>query len=202
MEQVLLFGGTFNPPHIAHIEIAKEVSRKLGINEVFMLPSGNPPHKVGCDVADVKHRVEMLKLAIKDEKNFKISLIEVNRKGYTYTIDTLKELQKKYGDTRRFCYLIGADVLEKLPTWKDFRDVFLMCTFVVVARDEYTKEMLATEVDRLEREYKFDATIVHLDCVKISSTDIRERIKRGDSLDGMISLEVLQYIRDNNLYRK
>lgn len=202
MEDVLLFGGTFNPPHVGHIEIAKEVRRKLGIEEIVMLPSGNPPHKIGEDVADARHRVNMLRLAIKNEKNFKISLIEVDRKGYTYTIDTLKELRKKYGDTRKFYYLIGADVLEELSSWKDFREVFLMCKFVVVVRDGCTREVMTREIEKLALAYKCDATIVDVDCIKISSTDIRERIRRGDNLYGMISYEVLQYIRNNNLYRK
>lgn len=202
MEEILLFGGTFNPPHVGHIEIAKEVGRKLGVEEVVMLPLGSPPHKVQDEVVDAIHRVNMLKLAIKNEKNFKISLIEVNRKGYTYTIDTLWELHKKYGDTKKFYYLIGADILEELPKWKDFQEVFLMCEFVVVARYGHTKKMLEREVGMLALAYKFKATIVDVDCINISSTDVRNRIKSGYSLDGMMSEEVLQYIRDNNLYRK
>lgn len=202
MEDVLLFGGTFNPPHRGHIEIAKQVSKKLGIEKIVLLPLGNPPHKVGSDVLDASHRVDMLKLAIKSEKNFKISLIEVNRKGYTYTIDTLREIQKKYGDTKKIYYLIGSDILEELTTWKDFREVFLICRFVVVARNGHARELLAREVERLALVYKFDATIVDVDCINISSTDIRERIKKGYSLDKMISMEVLQYIINNNLYRK
>lgn len=202
MEDVLLFGGTFNPPHRGHIEIAKQVSKKLGIEKIVLLPLGNPPHKIGSEVLDARHRVNMLRLAIGSEKNFKISLIEVNRKGYTYTIDTLKEIQKKYGDTKRIYYLIGSDILEELTTWKDFREVFLMCRFVVVARNGHARELLAKEIERLALAYKFDATIVDVDCINISSTDIRERIKKGYSLDEMIPMEVLQYIINNNLYRK
>ena len=202
MEDVLLFGGTFNPPHVGHIEIARSVAKKIGIKNIVLIPSGNPPHKMGRDIADANHRVNMLKLAIKNEKNFKISLIEVVRKGYTYTIDTLIELKKKYGEEKRFYYLIGEDVLRNLPTWKDYKDVLLMCKFVVVARSVHTKNLLIKDVQKLTRKYGLNAVVVDVDCVDVSSTKVRELAYRGDDLKGLVSREVLQYIRNNNLYRK
>ncbi|MBP5427212.1 MAG: nicotinate-nucleotide adenylyltransferase [Clostridiales bacterium] len=200
MEDILLLGGTFDPPHFGHIKIAQEVSKKLGIKNILMIPSGNPPHKVGRYVASVDDRVSMLKLAIKNKKNFKISLIEVGRKGYTYTIDTLNELHKKY--KCNFYYLIGADVVVQLLSWKKYEELFAICKFVVVMRDGYTKERIEKEVEELSRLYKFDAIVVDVDYINISSTEIRSLVRDGKSVDGLIPKKVEEYIRDNNLYRK
>ena len=149
MEDVLLFGGTFNPPHLGHIELAQRVSEKLNISEVVLLPVGNPPHKKGQNIPSTQHRVNMLKLAVEDKNKFEISLIEVNRKGYTYTIDTLRELLKVYNNVGNLYYLIGADTLEQLTTWKDYQKVFLLCKFVVVLRKGYTKDKVFSIIQTL-----------------------------------------------------
>ena len=198
MEDVLLFGGTFNPPHLGHLEIVKQVKEKLGVKKVILLPAGNPPHKVGIDVLDVKHRVNMLRLAIENQKGFEISEIEANRKGYTYTIDTLREFYKTYQGKYNIFYLIGADMLESLSKWKDYRELFKICEFVVALRKGYTRESLIN----LIKDNGYNARVVDINCVNISSTEIRRLIKNNGDVSGLISPKVEKYIKDNNLYRK
>ena len=198
MEDVLLFGGTFNPPHLGHFNIAKEVGKKLNIKKIVLLPSGNPPHKIDVDVLEPKHRLNMLKLAIDGEYDFSISEIELKREGYTYTIDTLKELNCVYGRKYNFFYLIGADSLENLSKWKDYEELSHVCKFVVVLRKGYTRESLEETILK----NKYNAEIVDIDCVDVSSTIIRDLIKNNKDVSGLISPKVEEYIKDNNLYRK
>ena len=198
MEDVLLFGGTFNPPHVGHFSIAKEVGCKLNIKKIVLLPSGNPPHKIGIDVLDGRHRLNMLKLAIEGQHEFVISEIEINRKGYTYTIDTLRKLNSLYGGKYNFFYLIGADWLENLRKWKNYKELFSVCKFVVALRKGYTRESL----ERVILKNGYNAEIVDINCVDVSSTCIRDLIKNNKDVSGLISPKVEEYIRDNNLYRK
>ena len=193
-----IFGGSFNPPHLGHLNIAKEVAKKLNIKKIILLPSGNPPHKIGLDILDAKHRLSMLKLATKGQDEFIISEIEINRKGYTYTIDTLRELNCVYGGKYNFFYLIGADSLENLSKWKDYEELSKLCKFVVVLRKGYTKESLEEMI--LKNQY--NAEVVDINCVDVSSTYIRDSIKNNKNVSGLISPKVEEYIRDNNLYRK
>lgn len=200
MEDVLLFGGTFNPPHLGHIELAQRVSKKLNISKIILIPVGNPPHKNGHNIQCAQHRVNMLQLSVEDKENFEISLIEVNRKGYTYTIDTLRELLKVYNYKCNFYYLIGADTLEKLITWKEFKQVFLLCKFVVILRKGYTKDKVFSIAKTLQLHYKADIIVVDVDCIDVSSTKIREMIRKGECIKNLVYPKVEEYIKDNNLY--
>ena len=200
MENVLLFGGTFNPPHLGHIELTDRVRKRLNIDKVILIPLGNPPHKVGMDIEDAKHRVKMLELAIENKDSFEVSRIEVERKGYTYTIDTLKEFDRLYHDRYNFFYLIGADTLEQLTTWKDFEEVFKLCSFVVVLRKGYTKKKAYEIANMLELQYGADIKILDIGNIDVSSTKVREMIRRGESIDNLVPNKVAEYIRSNNLY--
>ena len=196
MEDVLLFGGTFDPPHLGHFSIANEVMEKLNIKRVILLPVGNPPHKALQNVSEAKHRLNMLKLAVEGQKGFEVSDIEIKRKGYTYTIDTLRELSRE-GKYRLF-YLIGADTLENISKWKNYKELFNMCEFVVVPRKGYTKERL----ENMILQNKYNARVIDINCVDISSTDIRKLIKNDGNVGDLIFQKVEEYIKDNNLYRK
>lgn len=202
MESVLLFGGTFNPPHLGHIELVDMVSKSLNINKVILIPLGTPPHKVGIDVVDARHRVKMLELAIEDKKNFSISKIEVKRAGYTYTVDTLRELNMLYATKYKFVYLVGADTLEKLTTWKECETVFKLCKFVVILREGYTKTKAEYIANMLKEEYNANIEILDIAKINVSSTKIREMIKRGESIEKLVPSKVAEYIKSNNLYEE
>lgn len=198
MEDILLFGGTFNPPHLGHFSVAREVKNKLNIRKVILLPSGNPPHKANEDVLDKRHRLNMLKLAAENQDDFLISEIEIKREGYTYTIDTLRDLNHMYNGKYNFFYLIGADTLENLRKWKDYKELFNICEFVVALRKGYTKESLV----KIINENGYRARVIDVNLVDISSTNIRTLIRNNKNVSGLISPKVEEYIKDNNLYRK
>lgn len=201
MRKIGINGGTFDPIHIGHIKSAENVFIALDLDEVVFIPTGNPPHKVSNLVTDETHRFEMVKLAIEGNDKFKVSNIEVNRKGYSYTIDTLKELKKqyeeKYGDVK-FYYIIGTDVLAEIQSWKDSKEVFKICEFAVLKRPGYAysdAKIKAVQSGALIHE-------IYSEEIDISSTEIRDKVKRGESIEKYVPQKVYEYILNNGLYKE
>lgn len=201
MRRVGINGGTFDPVHIGHIKSAENVFITLELDEVLFIPSGNPPHKVSSVVTDEEHRLEMVKLAIEGNGNFKVSDIEIKRKGYSYTIDTLRELKKqyeeKYGEVK-FYYIIGTDVLAEIQSWKESKEVIRICEFAVLKRPGFPYE------EAKDRALKWGAVIheIHSEKVDISSTEIRNKVKSGESIEEYVPQKVYQYIMEKGLYKE
>ena len=127
-KKIGIMGGTFNPRHNGHLIIAEAVREKAGLDRVLFIPSGQPPHKPGNEVADAEHRFEMVRLAVSSNRYFEASRIEVDRNGPTYTINTLQELREKFGEETQFYYIIGADVVNELLTWRECEKVFRLAS--------------------------------------------------------------------------
>ena len=194
-----IMGGTFNPIHIGHLIAAEEACLELKLDRIIFIPTGNPPHKIKNEVISSRERYEMTALAIKDNSKFIVSDIETNRKGLCYSCDTLLKLNKLYPDNE-FYFIIGFDTLKDLDSWKNISKVFKMCKFVVVNRDNNKFEM-NEEIKAKKAHYGADIDIVHIPSVDISSTDIRNRIKKGQNIRYMVPDEVYNYIIQNGLYR-
>jgi nicotinate-nucleotide adenylyltransferase len=193
-------GGTFDPIHIGHLIIAEVARQEYGLDKVVFIPTGIPPHKTGYAVTPAVHRYEMTRIAIMDNPYFEISDVETSRQGFTYTIDTLRELKRIYPKGVEFFFIIGSDTLPEVKGWKEASRVVKDCCFVVYHRPGY---------DVLEEEMRFLCeTMGALVCpirgplLDISSTDIRERIKQGKSIRYLVPPKVEEYIYRNLLYRE
>lgn len=195
-----IMGGTFDPVHIGHLVIAEAAREKLGLQEVIFIPTGTPPHKSFRSVTDGRHRLEMVKRAIKDNPYFAVSGIEVSRKGPTYTVDTLKKLREVYGDECNIYLVIGADTVWDLLNWKQYERVFRLCSFAAVARPGYDMLKTIRHIELLERHFLADIQVVEAPLTDLSSTDIREKIARGESVRYLIPEPVREYIMRNGLY--
>lgn len=181
-----LLGGTFDPPHIGHLIIAEEVRVKLQLEEIWFIPSYEPPHKQKAK-STIHDRLMMLEQSIQDHKYFKIDTIELNRKGKSYTIDTVNTLKQKYPNYQ-FYFIIGADMVEYLPNWKNIDELIELVTFVGVNRPGY----------QLESQYPIkiiDAPIIH-----VSSSDIRDRVANKQSIKYLVKELVSHYIKEKRLY--
>lgn len=198
MQNIGLFGGTFNPIHFGHLIIANEVLQNLKLDKIIFIPTGLPPHK-NTEVLQGIHRYEMVKLAIEDNPYFEVSDIEIKRLNYSYTYDTLTELQNKYY-VNKFCFIIGYDAFLEIDSWKNVREVFKMARFIVVNRNVESREILRLIGEKCN---KFDGEAIYLRVpnIEISSTEIRKRIKEGKSIKYMVPDKVIDYIQKNNLYR-
>ncbi|MEN8906349.1 MAG: nicotinate-nucleotide adenylyltransferase [Clostridiales bacterium] len=192
-------GGTFNPIHNAHLIISEEAKEFFNLDKVFFIPTGNPPHKKYVDKKCNIHRLEMVNEAIKNNQNFDVLDIEIKRKGYTYAIDTLRQIEKLFGDSE-INYIIGSDVILDLINWKDYEEVFKICNFITFIRPSDDKKLVIDEIDKLKKDFNLKVFMFESILFNISSTIIRERVQKGFSIRYLVPDSVLEYICDNNLY--
>lgn len=193
-------GGTFDPIHIGHLAIAELVRCELNLDKVMFIPSGMPPHKDLNFVTNPIHRLNMVKCAIHENPYFEAVDIEVNREGYTYTVDTLNELHKIYPPNTTFYYIIGADVVMDLLTWKRFEEVFVLTKFVAVMRAGYLDKDFDERIKVLRQQCDLDITSIEAPLIEVSSTFIRQRINKNKSVKYLVNECVEEYIKKNNLY--
>ncbi len=197
MPEIGLMGGSFNPIHRGHIALARAALESGKVERVLFLPTGNPPHKKE-GLADKFDRLRMVELAVKHEPGMAVCREEIDRDGVIYTVDTLAALKRKMPDCT-LTYLIGADTLRALSTWRRVETVIERCKFLVMMREGETRG----EVIRLAGLWTSrGAQIDFLDARKmdISSTQIREYIQKNQPFDALVPGAVAAYIRERGLY--
>lgn len=188
-------GGTLDPVHNGHIEAALAAKRLLKLDRVMLLPAGDPPHKAHPTLK--RDRLNMARIAAEGVEGLFVSEIEIEREGTTFTVDTLRELTQREPDTQWY-YLIGADTLDVLDSWRSFEKVAGMCTFAVIGRADEPADM--NRVRALERRYGARFEILPFHGPDISSTQIRQRVARGEDISTLVPPGVAAYIRKQLLY--
>lgn len=191
-------GGTFDPIHIGHLIIAEVARQECRLDKVLFIPTGVPPHKTGYTVTPAACRYEMVKMAIMDNPYFEISDIEVKREGFTYTVDTLRELKRMYPANVEFFFIIGSDTLPEVKGWREASQVVKYCHFVVYGRPGY--DVAEREIRFLRENMGASVYTVQGPLLDISSTDIRDRIEKGKSIRYLVPPVVEEYIYKNHLY--
>lgn len=198
MRRIGLMGGSFDPVHEGHLNLARAALASGEVDHVVFLPTGNPPHKP--DMATGKlDRLRMVELAVGEERGMSVSREEIDRGGVIYTIDTLKNLEKRMPDSR-FVYLIGADTLRALETWRQIDEVIHHCDFLVMMREGETRKDVRELASGWEAR---GARIRFLTAprMNVSSTQIRRMVAQGESLAGLVPEPVAAYIAARGLYR-
>ncbi len=194
-KRIAVMGGTFNPIHYAHLISAEQVRTGLGYDRVLFIPSARPPHKVAdADIVEPEHRYQMVLLAIAENPSFEVSRIELERAGPSYTVETLKALKKLYGETTELAWIIGADSLIEYKVWKDFDEVLERCIMIATTRPNY-------DLNRVPLEIRKKVTAFPITGVDISATVIRERVRKGLSIQYLVPARVQAYIDQHHLYR-
>jgi nicotinate-nucleotide adenylyltransferase len=191
--KIVVMGGTFNPPHIAHLICAEEVYDLLKFDKVLFIPSARPPHKNSNEIVDANHRYEMTILATKDNPHFEVSRIELDRPGRSYTIETVKELKQQYGDSSEIHWIVGADAILEMLSWKSINELLEICNFVGINRPGY-------DISRADERILKKVTPLSVTNLDISSSEIRRRINQGLSIRYLVPTEVEDYIYRNGLY--
>lgn len=190
-----IMGGTLDPVHNGHIEIARSVRAELGLDGVMLLPAGDPPHKKR--ESDKLDRLEMAKRAAAEFDWMFVSDLEIARKGTTYTVDTLRALKRKQPDAE-WIYIIGADTLNILDSWRNFPEIARLCAFAAVSRPGVSGERAYAAL--LKERYGAEIIFAKASGPDISSTAIRARIAEGRSIRGLAPDSVCDYIREKGLY--
>ena len=193
--RVGIMGGTLDPVHSGHVYVARMARELLRLDRVMLLPAGDPPHK--APPTPKADRMEMARLAANECGGLFACAVEIDRGGLTYTVDTLGELTRANPNTEWF-YLVGADTLDVLDSWRSFGEVAKMCTFAVNGRaDENVDRAL---IRKFEETYGAKFVVLPFNGPEISSTDVRERVAEGRSIEGLAPGSVERYIRERGLY--
>ncbi|MBE7058782.1 MAG: nicotinate-nucleotide adenylyltransferase [Ruminococcaceae bacterium] len=194
-----IFGGTFDPIHNGHLLSAIAIKEILGFDRILFIPTGEPPHKIARNITSAADRLAMVKCAIEGKAGFEVSDIEVERKNYTYTYDTLVELQKNAQQDEEFSMIIGADTLADVFNWHRSEDVFKLCSFVAMQRPGTQNESFALNLEKA-RNAGAKVETVEIPQYDISSTNIRTAIAKGEDVSEYIPKPVNEYIKEKNIY--
>lgn len=195
--KIAIMGGTFNPIHYGHLVTAEAVCHDFDIDELLVIPTGNPPHKTGISIVSTEDRYQMTVLGTQSNPLFTVSRIEIDREGKTYSIDTYHELKKIYPEGTEFYFIVGADAFLDVLTWKSAEDVLNSYHFIVAARPGYDRTAIGLDMIQ-----KYGVQFVEVPALDISSTDIRNRVKEGRSIKYLLPEAVENYIFEHNLYRE
>jgi len=194
-----VLGGTFDPIHIGHLILAEEVRARLNLAEILFVPAGQPWLKVDSPISPAEHRVEMVRLAIADKPYFKLSTMEIERAGPTYTVDTIAELKTQLGAGDELFFILGWDNLAELPQWRQPSRLITMCRLVAVPRPGSPRpdlKALEASIPGLSQ------SVILLDepKVDISASAIRNGVVQGLSIGHLVPEPVDEYIRQHKLY--
>ena len=199
--RLAVFGGSFNPVHLGHISLANEAIERELTDEVLFVPAAQPPHKIGQELADPTHRLNMLEKALVDYPDFSWSDYEIaNCSKISYTIFTLRALQAAYPE-KVIQLIIGMDNFVDMHNWRNFQEILDNYQVIIFTRPDTPKALFADVNERFGHRYteKLLDSIIEVD-YDISSTQIRERLSNEANISDLVPSSVAKYIRDNKLY--
>lgn len=193
-------GGTFDPIHNGHLMLGEYAKELFDLDLVWFMPNGNPPHKMNEEIeSQTKHRVEMVRRAIADNDEFVLQLYEVERKEVNYSYLTMEHFREMYPEDE-FYFIVGADSLFALENWVHPEKLVKTCVILAAYRDDKNTDEMMTQISYLNQKYGADIRLLKNPNVDISSTEIRQRLKNGLSVENMIPDAVCQYIQEQHLY--
>jgi nicotinate-nucleotide adenylyltransferase len=199
-----LYGGSFDPIHHGHLIVARSVAERLDLEGVIFLPSAAPPHKTGGTLVDPAHRAEMVKLAIHDEPRFGFSDFDLVRRGPSYTIETVRHFRAKLGEAVKLHWIIGADSLADLSSWREVAELMDLCRIVTAVRPgwRWAEDAGLRRVIGQHRMAALKGGVLDTPPIDISATDIRRRVREGRSIRYLVPDAVQAYIEAHGLYRR
>ena len=198
MAKIGIFGGSFNPIHNGHINLAKQLLKCLELDKMLIIPVFLPPHKQTKDFAQAKHRFNMVKLATENIKNIIPCDIEIKKEKPSYTIDTINELKNLYPNDE-FYLIMGSDMFLSFKEWKSYEEILKKVTICVGSREKNDENALISAKKQLQTEGA-KVIICDIDILQLSSTEIRNILRNGESAKNLLNNKVLEYIKQNNLY--
>jgi len=192
--KVCLFGGTFDPPHLGHLIIAQTIFEAENFDQIVFVPAYQPPHKNGMKISPVDQRLEMLNIAISENPNFIMSDLEIQRKGLSYSIDTIIDYKKQNNlNSDELFYLMGSDSLKQFKKWKDTKKIIDECRVIVAIRPGFRPSDIPNWI-------LAKIQFASIPRIEISSTTIRDRWIDNKTIRYMVTESVWQYINKNKLY--
>jgi nicotinate-nucleotide adenylyltransferase len=206
MKAVALFGGTFNPIHVGHLAVVEEMRTRYNLDKVIFIPAFLPPHKDPAELADAKSRLLMVHLATVSNPCFEVSSFEIDRGGKSYSVDTIRHFRSLLGDKTQLYFILGADMLMELATWRNIDEALKLCEFIVVARPGYDSSkimnyrFLGTSNESLGADSLEKLRMEECSKLDISSSAIRQRVREWKSIKYLVPESVEQFIHNQQLY--
>ena len=213
--RVGLFGGTFNPVHWGHLRAAEEIREGFNLERVVFIPTNISPHKASRELIAAHYRLHMLEQAVNSNPYFCASDLELQRCGESYSVETISYFRQNYQDALMPFFIVGVDAFLEINTWKNFRELFSLCNFIVMTRPGYevrtAEEFIPNEImqdftykpdeKRFIHSSQFSTYITEITALDISSQAIRTHIKNGRSVKYLVPEVVETYIGEHNFYR-
>ena len=211
-----ILGGTFNPIHLGHLRAAEEVREEERLDEVHFVPAALPPHKEAATLVTAAHRLRMVELAVAGVPGFRVSAIELERGGVSYSVDTLRAVRAEVGEAARIVFVVGYDAFRDFHTWKEHATIFGLCDVVVVSRPPSPPRLVREEIPLAAREtFWYDSNsevfrhpsghvlkLQRITALDISAASIRTRVADGRSIRFLVPSAVADYIAEHRLYRQ
>lgn len=200
MKKIGLMGGTFDPIHYGHLVLAEQVRTRFNLDMIYFIPVGIPPHKQEKKISCSKDRYFMTLLGTITNPYFEVSKIEIEDNNTSYTVNTIKKFKKIIDNNSELYFITGADAIYELETWKNVKELLGLCNFIAASRPGIDKSKLKEKIKILNEKYNGRIIETSVPALAISSTDIRDRIKKGKSIKYIVPESVEHYIYKNNLY--
>lgn len=195
-----IMGGTFDPIHYGHLVAAEMACNEFALERVIFIPTGTPPHKTDRKIASSEFRYKMVSLAIDDNELFEISRIEIERTGLTYTVDTLRLMHEQYPDYELY-FITGADAFREIFTWRNVEEILELTQFIGASRPGFDACVFLNQLQRKHPEFYEKMHTLEVPALAISSTDIRSRVKKGQSIRYLLPEPVRLFIKSKGLYQ-
>ncbi len=200
MLRIGIYGGTFSPVHQGHVAAAKAFMEQMWLDVLYVIPTGMTPHKQMDGDVTAAQRLAMCELAFADLEGVIVSDMEIRREGKSFTVDTLSAL---FGEDRRLFLLLGTDMMLTLGSWRAPERIFELCYPVYIRResDKALDEEIVQKIALYNQQYGKVVRRIVADPIEVSSTEIRNRVRSGQSIDGLVPDRVAAYIKENGLYQ-
>ena len=202
MKKIGILGGTFDPVHLGHINLAIDAKAQAGLDKVIFVPAKLQPFKLDKNVTAGEHRLAMIKEAIDGIDGLEVSPYELEAEGISYTYLTVRAMKKRFGTDARLYFITGTDSFLKIETWKNTEELIRSCSYIIGTRPGYRKQELDICIERIRRDYNTEVINIDNTQFDISSTEIRKRLESGLPCSDLIPDKTERYITANGLYKK
>jgi nicotinate-nucleotide adenylyltransferase len=195
-----ILGGSFNPIHNGHIELGIKAKEQFDLNKIIVMPNNKPAYKDDGQLIGNRDRVNMINMAIQNLRDFEFSDLELTRGGITYTSDTLEFLSARYPEVRWY-FIMGGDSVDSFLEWNRPEVITRLASLIVTTRGDIDKTKVMVDINKIKEKYPWsDIAFEIIDGMDISSSDIRKRVAKGQSISGMVPTQVEEYIKSTGLY--